>query len=158
MRFSYWCACLVLAAIAASLLNVPQTSAGETLRREVESQRSFDETVEQLKWAIGGHGLTIVTTMNYQEILKKLNVESSPSLVFEVMSRPWAKTMLQIDAAAGLHVPLRIYVFERRDGKTFVAYYQPSALFETEPDSDLNAFAQQLDQTLEEIVRAAARR
>ena len=120
------------------------------------SNKSFDHVIQQLKWRLGGDGITIANTFNYQQILKKIKIDSKKSVVFEILRRPWVKTILEHDPAAGLEIPLRVYVHEQADGKTVVSYYKPSTLFDSDDDA-FRAFGQGLDEKLQTIVQAATR-
>ena len=126
-------------------------------RVEVVSQRSFPETVQQLQWAFGGYGLTTVSSMDYQKILKKLRFDSGSAVVFEVMRREWLKTLISADPSLGGALPLRVYVYERDDGKTVIAYQKLSDEFSAHQDESVTALAAKLDEKLDAIVAQAAR-
>jgi len=122
-------------------------------RIDMVSERSFDETVQRLQWNIGGHGLTVVSAMKYEEILGRKKDSSPRAVVFEVMRRDWAHRLLEADAAAGIVLPVRLYVFENAQGSTVVSYLRPGAFLESAEDEKLRIFAQHLDETIGAIVR-----
>ena len=126
-------------------------------RFEVVSQRTFDQTIQQLEWAFGGYGLTKVSSMDYQQILKKVRFDSGRAVVFEVMRREWLKTLMSADPALGATLPVRIYVYERNDGKTVVVYRRPGDEIATHDNTAVNEFGKKLDQKLDAIVAQAAR-
>lgn len=126
-------------------------------RLEVVSQRSFPETVQQLRWAFGGYGLTIVSSMNYQQILKKLKFESGSAVVFEVMRREWLKALISVDPSLGVALPIRIYVYQRDDGKTVVTYRKISDELTRHDKDSVTELAMKLDMKVEAIVAQAAR-
>jgi uncharacterized protein (DUF302 family) len=139
------------------LAAVNQPYAYQSNRIDRISNNPFERTVERLKWAFGGYGLTIVATFDYQQILKKLNMNVRRSTIFEVLRRPWAKIIFEQDPAAGLDIPFKVYVYERADGQTIVSYDQPSILFGLYEDEELKAFGQRLDSKFEAIVQSATR-
>ena len=119
------------------------------------SHKSFGDTVKHLRWAMGGYGMTVAAAFDYQETLKKLKVETGRSVVIEVMRRPWLKSILDYDAAAGLEMPIRIYIYERPEGKTIVSYYKPSVLFGAYQNQALKELGRKLDEKLKAVVDAA---
>jgi len=122
---------------------------------EQPSARSFDHTVEQLKWAFGGYGMTTVTALDYQQVLKKVHVDVGRAVMFEVMRRDWAKLLLREDPAMGIVLPVRIYVYERADGTTVVTYQRPGAALDAHGHETLRALGAQLDDKLGAVVRQA---
>ncbi len=124
-------------------------------RIDVVSGRSFDETVERLQWSIGGHGLTVVSAMKYDEILGKKKDASPHAVVFEVMRREWARRLLEADAGSGVVLPVRLYAFENASGNTVVSYLRPGALLESAENETLRILVRHLDETISAIVREA---
>jgi len=120
------------------------------------SNKSFDHVIQQLRWRLGGYGITIVSAFDYQQIFRKIKTASKRSVVLEILRRPWVRTILEHDPANGLAIPLRVYIYEQADGKTSVSYYKPSELLDSDDDA-LKAFGQGLDEKLEAIVQAAIR-
>lgn len=122
------------------------------------SERSFDDTVQQLRWAFGGYGLTIVTALDFQQILKtKKKVPPGRAVLFEVMRREWLKTLLNEDPALGLAMPVRIYVFEDPDATTLVSCQCPGATLQTHPKETVRVFGKQLDEKMSALVTQATR-
>jgi len=124
-------------------------------RVELASGRNFDDTVQHLQWQFGGFGLTVVTALDYQQILKKLKVQVGRAAMFEVMRRDWAKTLLKEDPTLGLILPVRVYVFERPDGVTIVSYQRPGWILETHPSEAVRKFGRMLDTKLQAIATEA---
>ena len=122
------------------------------------SDRSFDETVQQLQWAFGGYGLTTVTAIDYREILRQIKVDTGRAVVFEVMRREWLKTLLTEDPALGCIMPIRIYVFENADAMTLVSYQKAGAQLQVHSKESVRDFGRQLDQKLDALVALATKR
>jgi uncharacterized protein (DUF302 family) len=135
-----------------SLLATAAFAAGP---EQTRSQRSFDETVQHLQWAFGGFGVTTVTALDYQQILKKVRVDTGRAAMFEIMRREWLKTLLQADPSLGLSMPVRVYVFEQSDGATIVTYQRPGALTETSDNETVRALGRKLDEKLRLLVTQA---
>lgn len=124
-------------------------------RVDQASERNFDETVQQLQWAFGGYGLTTVTAVDYQQILKKSKVETGRAAMFEVMRGEWLKIVLQEDPALGMMLPVRVYVFEQPDAKIVVSYQRPGAMLETHEKEVIRAFGRQLDEKFRSLISQA---
>lgn len=116
------------------------------------SARSFDETVQRLQWSIGGHGLTIVSAMNYEEILRGRKDSLPRAVVFEVMRRDWARRILEADPGSGIMLPVRLYAFENASGKTIVSYLRPGDLLESSGNAALREFSLFLDDIISDVV------
>jgi uncharacterized protein (DUF302 family) len=144
LRLLLCAAALVAAANAAALDFVEHSSA-----------RNFDETVQQLQWGFGGYGMTEVVALDYQQILKNMKVDTNRAVMFEVMRRDWAKTLLQEDPRLGSLLPLRVYVFEDRDGTILVSYGRMGSAVERHQSQRIRALGKQLDEKLEAVVTQA---
>jgi uncharacterized protein (DUF302 family) len=125
---------------------------------EQPSARSFDDTVQQLKWAFGGYGMTTTSALDYQHVLSEVRVDVGRAVMFEVMRRDWAKLILREDAAMGIVLPVRVYVYERADGTTVVAYHRPGAALEAHERETLRTLGSRLDDKLRAMVRQATGR
>ncbi len=119
---------LVLGLVLAATTAIGSISAQTLDRLDAVSNKPFDETVRRLRYSFGGYGMTVVAALDYQQILKQMKAETGRGVVFEVLRRPWAKDILEHAPAAGLAMPLRVYVHERADEKVVVSYYRPSAM------------------------------
>jgi uncharacterized protein (DUF302 family) len=66
-----------------------------------------------------------------------------------------ARTMLRYDMAAGMNVPVRVYVFEDAAKKTHLGYHVPSSLMSVYGNPDVMKACEALDQKLDQLARAA---
>jgi uncharacterized protein (DUF302 family) len=67
-----------------------------------------------------------------------------------------AGRMIARDPAASLYVPLRVLVYEGRDGKAHVAYHRPSSVLGSLGDEEITRVAKMLDRKFQEVVTRAA--
>jgi uncharacterized protein (DUF302 family) len=141
------------AAIVIALTAASTAEATDQVNRA--SDRNFEDTVQQLQWAFGGYGLTTVTALDFQQVLKNMKVQTGRAVMFEVMRREWAKTLLREDLALGWVLPLRVYVFEQPDGSTMVSYSRPGAMLETHQSEAVRALGRLLDEKLQAVVAPA---
>ncbi|MGH8067647.1 MAG: DUF302 domain-containing protein [Candidatus Entotheonellia bacterium] len=129
----------------------------EAIRIDQISHKAFEDTIQHLEWSCGGYGLTVVAQLDYRNILAKIDVHAKKSRMLEVMRRAWLKTIVERDPAAALDVPIRIYVYERDDGRTVVSYYLPSATFAAHGEAEWHELGQELDDVLRQIVHMATK-
>ncbi len=139
------------------LAPIPSASAQSVDRIEKISSSGFNQTVSALETAIKKRGMMIVATLDHQNMLRMVggNIKGSKSLEF---GKPdMMKSILPENPQAGLEMPLRIYVYERGDGKVAVSYYKPSAAFASYGKDPLKMAGQMMDGMLAEIVGDVAK-
>lgn len=134
-------------------------SGAADLERTVEkiANSPFQQTVSQLEAAVKANRLMIVGQMNHQNMLTMMNMKIKGSQTIEVFHPQYGKTLFETDPAAGIAIPLRLYVYERADGKTVVTYYKPSAAFAPFKHPELDKLGKTLDGMLEAIAEGATR-
>jgi uncharacterized protein (DUF302 family) len=145
-------------AVFAAVLIAVAAQAHSSERAEFASERSFDDTIQQLEWAFGGYGMTIVSALDYQRVLSKIKVQSARAVCFEVMRRDWAKTLLTEDPSLGLLMPVRIYVFEDSQGTTIVSYQRAGPALEAHEKETVRAFGRRLEEKLSALIVQATKR
>ena len=148
---------VLVAHAAAMLVIIGRAPALEGSRIDHVSSKSFDEIIRHLEWGFGGYGLAVVAPLDYQHVLGKIDVAVRRSRMCEVMRRAWAKTTLDHEAAAALDLLVRLYIYEREEGRVVVSYYRPSALFAVYGREGLTALGQQLDTLFRALVHTATR-
>ena len=67
-----------------------------------------------------------------------------------------AFTMLKYDVQAALDVPVRLIIYQGKDGRTRIGYDRPSSLMSRIGDADLMVAARKLDEKLAALVERAA--
>jgi uncharacterized protein (DUF302 family) len=138
--------------------------------------KSFNDAVSALETAIGnvaGQAFAdeVKTSTNAGDFERRMHAQESTSgfMLFHVIDHgAWmralgldarsrmytignpliARTMTKFDAAVGLHVPVRICIFEDNQGRTNVSYVLPSSLMSAFKNSDVQAAAAKLDAKL----------
>lgn len=136
---------------------IPSAQAQSQDRVEKISNSNFGQTVSALETAIKKRGMMIVATLDHQNMLRMVggNIKGSKSLEF---GKPdMMKSILPENPQVGLEMPMRIYVYERGDGKVVVSYYKPSAAFASYGKDPLKMAGQMMDGMLAEIVGDVAK-
>lgn len=144
-----------LAGIGATPAVVAAQSAA-TPRVTVPSRENFGQTVGQLKAAVSHGGMMVMAEVNQGKMLTMTGLNLNATL-FLVGNPTVGKQILGRDPAAGLYLPLRVYVYEANGGHTYVSYDRPSALLAQLGNADVSRTAGMLDQKLDALAHMAAR-
>ena len=143
---------LLLAAIVAGMLALP--AAAQESHVTVASQKSFDQTVSQLKSAVSQGGMMVMGEVNQGNMLAMTGLKLKATL-FLVGNPTVGKKIFEQDPAAGLYIPLRVFVYEGKDSKTYVSYDKPTSQLGTLNNQDISMTAGMLDQKLEGLAQMA---
>lgn len=98
-------------------------------RVERVSAQNFQTTVKQLETALQSRGFMIVARADHQNMLRMVGANTKGALTVDFGKPDMMKMHLPAHPEIGLEMPMRIYVWERADGKTLVSYRRPSAVF-----------------------------
>lgn len=125
---------------------------GQTVSRvDKVSNSPFDKTVRQVEAALKAKGMMIVATLDHQNMLRMVGATTRGSKTLEFAKPDMMKMLLPQTLEVGLEMPLKIYVYERADGKAVISYYKPSGSFASYRKEPLTKAAQMMDAILEEI-------
>ena len=148
----------VTALVLASALAVLALSAPAADDRvDKVSNSGFAQTVERLETAIKKRGAMIVATIDHQNMLRMVGASIGGSKTIEFGKPDMMKMLLPDNPEIGVDMPLKIYVYERGDGKTLLSYRKPSSAFASYGKEMLTNAGQMMDMMLAEIVAEAAR-
>ncbi len=151
--------CRVIAAVVAvtfvlvlGQISAPSVSAAQDSFVSTMSKHNFNNTVKKLQKQISAHKLAMLKKYNVQTMLKMVGVKSDKALTIAVFHPRYGKVIFANDKNAMSAAPLRMIVQER-DGKVFVGYIRPSAVFAgfNVPDK----FKKELDGLFDSIVKKA---
>lgn len=131
-------------------------ASAQSARVNVPSQKSFEQTVNQLKSAVGQGGMMVMATVDQGNMLAMTGLKMKGAL-FLVGNPTVGKQVFEQDHAAGLYLPLRVYVYEGKDGKAYLSYDKPSALLDQFNNPEITKTANMLDQKLEGLVQMATK-
>ena len=141
---------LLLATVFAGVLALPAMA--QESHVTVASQKSFDQTVGQLKSAVSQGGMMVMGEVNQGNMLSMTGLKLKATL-FLVGNPTVGKKIFEQDPAAGLYVPLRVFVYEGKDGKTYVSYDKPSSLLSPLNNQEINMVGSMLDQKIEGLAQ-----
>jgi len=145
---------LALAAIAvfAFVFAGSFTNSGKVLAQDrgvvtVQSTRSFDKTVDQAKQLVAKNGMMVLAEVNQGKILSMTGLDTKGISLF--LGNPQVGNKLfTADRGAGLAVPVRLNIYEGKDGKTYINYVKPSVQLASFNNEMINKIAGKLDKKL----------
>jgi uncharacterized protein (DUF302 family) len=114
------------------------------------------EAVRRLEAVAGPGGLMLFATADHGSLLAVLG-ESRKAVQYVLGNPLIAVTMTRHHLGAGLYAPLRLLIYEDKDGKTCLEYDRPSSLFGQFHDDRIDEVAAMLDRKVEELVTEAVR-
>ncbi len=141
----------------ALLLHTGFARAQSLSRIDKVSNSGFNQTVKELETALKKRGMMIVAVLDHQNMLRMVGASIKGSKTLEFGKPDMMKTVLPQNPEAGLEMPLKIFVYERADGKAVVSYYKPSGGFGSYGKELLTKIGQMMDKMLEEIVAEATK-
>ena len=141
---------VVALALMAAMFAVPASAQAGYVA--VQSHKSFDQTTSQLKSAVGQGGMMVMATVDQGNMLSMTGLKLKATL-FIIGNPTVGKKLFEQNHAVGLYVPLHVFVYEDKDGKTYVSYDKPSGLLSQFNNETINMTAGMLDQKLESLVQ-----
>ncbi len=121
-----------------------------------DTPKSVDEAVADLRAEIERNGGTVFATVDHAANAETVDMDLDPATVVIFGNPRLGTPPMQDDILAGLYLPLRVLVYEGRDGGTLLAYENPQDMFdETSVPYDAD-YIDVMRGALERIVNAAA--
>jgi uncharacterized protein (DUF302 family) len=142
---------IVVPAFARAPQTTPQDQDATTGTITMESSHSFQQTVSRLKSAVSKGGMMVMAEVDQGRILSMTGAHLSATL-FLVGNPRVGKQLFDQNPAVGLYVPFRVFVYEGKDGKTYVSYEKASSLLGQFHNQQIDKVAGMLDQKLENLV------
>ncbi|HEY3383517.1 MAG TPA: DUF302 domain-containing protein [Vicinamibacterales bacterium] len=124
-------------------------------RVSVSSGKSFEQVVEALKSLVARNGMMVMAEVDQGKMLSMTGLSLKATL-FLVGNPTVGKQIFEQEHAAGLYIPLRVFVFADANGRTFVEYDKPSSLLGQYKNDKVAMVADMLDKKLEGLATMAA--
>ena len=105
--------------------------------------------------AIAGPSGFMLFGMQDHGALLRLTGQKRKAIQYVVGNPLFAFQMTQHDIRASLYAPLRVLIYETRDGKSCVEYDRPTSLFGQFGNAEIDAVAATLDRKLEALIATA---
>ncbi|HEV2387711.1 MAG TPA: DUF302 domain-containing protein [Candidatus Acidoferrales bacterium] len=145
---------LLVSSLALTGVFAAPASAQES-RVAVESTHSYEQTVDKLKEAVGRGGMMVMAQVDQGQMLSMTGLKLKATL-FLVGNPTVGKKLFDQNHGVGLYVPLRVFVYQSEDGKTFVSYDKPSSLLKQFDNRQIDMVAGMLDQKIQGLAQMAS--
>src|SRR5260370_37498952 len=152
-QLGYLHRCSLLAALFAAF--AATTAFAKEARVSMPSSKSYNETIEAFKMAVSKGGTMVMSTVDQGNMLKMTGLDMKGPL-FLVGNPNVGKKVFEKDPAAGLYLPLRVYIYQGSDGKTYLSYDKPSIVLKSFNNSSIDQTAVMVDQKLEMLTHMVA--
>jgi len=123
---------------------------------EVVASGTFDQTVDKVKKLVAKEGMMVMGEINQGKMLSMTGLELN-GITFLIGNPTVGNKLLSADPAAGLVVPIRLYVFESKEGKTIISYYKPSELLAQYHNPKIDMIGKKLDEKLDKLTSMSAK-
>lgn len=141
-------------ALAVVALVAPGAQAQDPDRVDKVSHSSFADTLKKLDSTLKAEHMMIVATVDHRNMLSMLGAKIKGATTVEFGKPDMGKMLLPMNAAIGLEMPAKIYVYETSDGKVVVSYRRSAKQFATYGPEVAKA-GEMMDMMLEQIASAA---
>ncbi|MEW6320489.1 MAG: DUF302 domain-containing protein [Acidobacteriota bacterium] len=147
-----------IAALTALLLTTSAFAADnkfEATRVTVASNKSFEAVVDALRGLVAKNGMMVMAEVNQGQMLSMTGLTLKATL-FLVGNPNVGKQIFEQNHAAGLYIPLRVFVYADPAGKTFVSYDKPSSILGQFKNDKMKMVAEMLDKNIGGLATMAA--
>ncbi len=123
---------------------------------KMSTGKSVSGAAAALQAAVEANHFGVMQVHNLKETMAKKGVEFTPEcLIFEVCQPKQAKRVLEENMSVSTALPCRISIYEE-NGKTMVAALKPTTLLAMFQTPQLEAVAQEVEDTIVKIMKEAA--
>lgn len=110
------------------------------------ASKSWDEFREAFESKVGSNGFMTFTKIDHGSLMS-LAFEGVKAMLYIIGNPLIARQMLEQNLGVGLYVPLRLFVYEDKEGKTHIVYDKTSSLLGQFQNEKISAVAQMLDRS-----------
>ena len=125
-------------------------------RIEVQSGKSFEDVTDAIGKLVSKNGMMVMAEVDQGKMLSMTGLQLKAKL-FLVGNPTVGKKLFEQNHGVGLYVPLRIFVYNDANGKTFVAYDKPSSVLSQFDNAEVGMVAKMLDEKLDGLASMAAK-
>lgn len=143
-------------ALAVVGLVASRAQAQDPDRVDKVSRSSFADTLKKLESALKSEHMMIVAKVDHKNMLSMVGAKINGATTVEFGKPDMGKMLLPMNAAIGLEMPAKIYVYETSDGRVVVSYRRSAKQFATY-GPDVAKAGEMMDMTLDKIVSAVTR-
>jgi len=138
--------------VIAILFVGPVTNSGKVFAQgngivSVQSKLSFDKTESQIRQLVAKNGMMVLSELNQGKVLSMTGISVKAVSLF-VGNPNIGNKLFTANHGVGLVVPVRVNIYEGKDGKTYVNYVKPSFDLSSFKNKKINMIAEKLDKKL----------
>jgi uncharacterized protein (DUF302 family) len=125
-------------------------------RVSVESNKSFDAVSKAVKSLVAKNQMMVLAEVDHGKILSMTGLKLNATL-FMIGNPTVGKQLFDENHSVGLYVPLRLYVYSDKNGKTIVEYDKPSSLLGQYSNQKIAMVGKMLDEKIGGLALMAAK-
>ncbi len=122
------------------------------------SANSFSQTVTKLEAALKAEHMMIVAKVDHQKMLSMVGAKMNGAITVEFGKPEMGKMLLPMNAAIGLEMPGRIYVFETADGKVIVSFRKVASQYAAYGSPDVQKAGEMMDMMADSLTSSVVQR
>jgi len=144
-----------LAAAVIGLAGLPALAADDDLMM-VEASSDVVTTMDRLEAAVTEAGASVMARVDHAEGAASVDMQLAPTQVL-IFGNPKIGTQaMQDDPRAGLFLPMKVLVYEDRNGQTWLAYQDPEDMFDDLEIGDDAEYITMMTGALDKLTAKAA--
>jgi uncharacterized protein (DUF302 family) len=117
----------------------------------------IDQAIEQLKAALAGQKMGVVSEVDVQAIMKaKMNHDIAPYKILGICGPGYARRVIEIDADLGALLPCGCAVYQAENGKTRIAMQNPNTVAAVTDKAEAVAAMAEAREALEKVITGLA--
>lgn len=141
-------------ALAVVALVATGANAQDPDRVDKVSRSSFADTLKKLDSTLKAEHMMIVAKVDHKNMMSMVGAKIKGATTVEFGKPDMGKMLLPMNAAIGLEMPAKLYVYETSDGKVVVSYRRSAKQFATY-GPDVASAGEMMDMMLDKIASAA---
>ena len=123
---------------------------------QVQSKKSFEETVSSLRKMVAKNQMMVLAEINHGKILSMTGLTFNGMSLF-IGNPTIGKKLFSADQGVGVAVPIRVNIYEAADGHTYINYVKPSAQLAPFSNPKVGMIAKKLDEKLAKLTGMLSR-
>ncbi len=150
-----WMVMGLLALFASGLVGAKSANAQDWTLQQVRSAANYAQTVAKVKKLVAKSGMMILGEVNQGKILSMTGLKLKAVSLF-IGNPTMGKKIFSANPGVGIAIPVRVNIFEGKDGRVYVNYYKPSAQLAAFESKPVTMAAKMLDQKLAKLTSMVA--
>jgi len=136
-------------------LQTGQLQAEGTNLVTVQSGKSFEQTIETVRKLVSKNDMMVMTEINQGKILSMTGLQFNGTSLF-IGSPAIGNKLFSADRGVGAAVPVRVNIYEAKDGNTYINYVKPSQQLAPFQNEQIQEIGKKLDQKLQKLTSMLA--